>query len=61
MLLDLFMLVLFLIFLFVPTYIAYHRNLKRRFACFWVNLLFGWTIIIWIPLLIWSMLTSATE
>lgn len=61
MLIDLLMFILFLCILFIPTFVAYNRNLKRRLACFWVNLLFGWTIIVWIPLLIWSMLTSATE
>ena len=59
--LDILVFLIFLAILFVPTYIAYHRNLKRRFACFWVNLLFGWTMIFWIPILIWSLLTSATE
>jgi len=47
--------------MFSPTFIAYNRKLKRRFACFWINLLLGWTVIIWIPLLIWSLLTSAIE
>lgn len=47
--------------LFIPTIIAFKRKLKRRIACLIVNILFGWTIIVWIPLLIWTMLTSATE
>lgn len=61
MLLEIFMIVIFIVVLFVPSFVAYKRNLKRRVACLWVNALFGWTIIVWVPLLIWSMLTSATE
>lgn len=55
------MFLLFLAILFIPTFVAYKRNLKRRLACLWVNILFGWTVIVWVPLLIWAMLTSATE
>jgi hypothetical protein len=61
MLLDLLMIVFFIAVMFVPTFIAYKRNLKRRFACFWINLLVGWTIIGWIPLIAWAALTSAIE
>jgi hypothetical protein len=61
MLLDLFMVMFFIAVMFVPTYIAYKRKLKRRLACFWINLLVGWTIIGWIPLIAWAALTSAVE
>jgi len=61
MLLDLLMIVFFIAVMFAPTYIAYKRKLKRRFACFWINLLVGWTIIGWIPLIAWAALTSAIE
>lgn len=61
MLLDLFIVILFIAAMFVPTYIAYSRKLKRRFACFWINLLIGWTIIGWIPLIAWAALSSAVE
>ena len=53
--------ILILLIMFIPTFIAYRRNLKRKFACFWVNLFLGWTIIVWIPLVAWAMLTSAIE
>jgi hypothetical protein len=59
--LDLLMVLFSLLIMFVPTMIAFNRNLKRRWACFWVNLLFGWTIILWVPLVVWSLLTSAIE
>lgn len=55
------MFLLFLIFMFVPTYIAYRRNLKRRVACLVINVLVGWTIIGWLPLVAWAALTSAVE
>lgn len=61
MLIDLVIFLLAICILFIPTFIAYNRKLKRRVACLVVNILFGWTIIVWIPLLIWTMLTSATE
>lgn len=55
------MFILFLIIMFVPTYIAYRRNLKRRFACIFINILVGWTVIGWLPLIAWACLTSAVE
>lgn len=58
---DLIVFLLTLAIMFIPTIIAFNRNLKRRWACFWINLFFGWTIILWVPLIIWSMLTSAVE
>jgi len=57
-------LILFLLVIaaiFIPTFIAYHRKLKRRFACLIVNLLFGWIILVWVPLVIWTALSNATE
>lgn len=61
MFLDLIIFMLFLAIMFVPTFVAYHRKLKRKVACLVINILFGWTIIFWIPILMWSMLSSATE
>ena len=57
-------LIVFIVFLFIlliPSIIAYKRKLKRRFACLCINIIFGWTVIFWILLLTWSMLTSAVE
>ena len=53
--------ILALLVMFIPTFVAFKRNLKRRYACLVVNILFGWTILLWIPILIWSLLTSAVE
>jgi hypothetical protein len=58
---DILVFLITLLIMFAPTMIAFNRNLKRRWACFWINLLFGWTIILWIPLIAWSLLTSAIE
>jgi len=61
MIADLLVLFFVVLFMFIPTFIARSRHLKRRVACFWVNLFLGWTVIIWVPLLVWSVLTSAIE
>ncbi len=61
MIIDILVFLLSLVVMFIPTAIAFNRNLKRRWACLIVNLLFGWTIFIWVGLLIWSSLTSAIK
>ena len=48
----------FLIIIFMPTLIAFSRHLKHKNICFWTNLFLGWTIIFWIPLLVWSMFSK---
>ena len=44
-----------LIFYFLPTIIASSRDVPFTFAIFFINLVLGWTLIIWIVLLIWSV------
>jgi len=51
-------LILFALFMFLPTFIARSRNHKSKKTCFWINLLLGWTVIGWIPLLIWSLVSD---
>lgn len=49
--------VLFLLFfglLLMPTIIAINRNHKHPGWMLGLNLLFGWTIIVWLLLLIWA-------
>ncbi|MFI5405769.1 MAG: superinfection immunity protein [Nitrososphaerales archaeon] len=53
--------VLAVFIIFIPTMIAFYRNLTRRWACLVVNALLGWTGIFWFPILIWSLLTSAVD
>lgn len=43
---------------FLPSWIAYCRNHRNRFALFLCNLLLGWTAIFWIGSLIWSVWNS---
>jgi len=58
---DLLVFLFSLVIMFIPTIVAFSRNLKRRWACFWFDLLFGWTIFVWVFLVAWSMLSSAVE
>jgi hypothetical protein len=39
---------------FLPTFVAAVRNSRHTFLIFVLNLLFGWTIIGWLVLLIWA-------
>ena len=43
-----------LIINFIPTIIAFKRDVASRWAIFFINLFFGWTIIVWIITLIWA-------
>jgi hypothetical protein len=47
--------------MFIPTFVARSRHLARRDACFWINLFLGWTVIFWVPLLMWALLTNSVE
>jgi len=61
MFIDLVIFIVVLFITFIPSMIAFHRNLKRRWACLIVNVLFGWIFLVWIPIWIWSMLTNSIE
>jgi len=41
---------------FLPTIIAYKKEKKNKGAIFILNLLFGWTVILWGLALIWSFI-----
>jgi hypothetical protein len=56
---ELLTLILFLGLMFLPTFIARSRNHKHKTACFWINLILGWTVLAWIPLLVWSLASKA--
>ncbi|AEF94975.1 putative integral membrane protein [Desulfotomaculum nigrificans CO-1-SRB] len=49
----LFFILLAAAFYFLPTIIAYARRHNRRLLIAKINLTLGWTVIIWILLLIW--------
>ena len=40
---------------FVPTVLAWWMHVKSARAIFYVNLVFGWTIVCWVFAVIWSM------
>ena len=52
------MIILVIIFLlyFLPSFIAKIRGHKKSGVLFLINLFLGWTIIIWIILLIWAII-----
>ena len=37
---------------FIPFYVASYRNVNGKNVIFWMNLLFGWTLIAWVLLII---------
>ncbi len=39
---------------FVPSVVAFKRNAVSKWGIFFVNLFFGWTLLIWIVTLIWA-------
>lgn len=45
--------------IFLPTFIANARDHKNACECFWVNVFIGWTIIGWLPLLVWSLVSRS--
>jgi hypothetical protein len=52
----------FLVFvMFIPALVARQRRLKHKVACFWINLVLGWTLIVWFPLLCWSLFSNKVE
>ena len=46
---------LFLVSYMVPTYIAFKRNHKNRIPILVLNLLLGWSFIMWLICLVWSV------
>lgn len=43
-----------LIVYFVPSIVAFKRNVASRWGIFFINLFFGWTLLIWVVSLIWA-------
>jgi len=44
--------------MFIPTLVARVRHIRHTTICFWINLLLGWSILFWLPLLAWTFLTT---
>ncbi len=55
-LLELALIVLMIIFYFLPTLVAYFRQHKNIPAIFVLNLLLGWTVLGWVSSLVWSFM-----
>ena len=41
---------------FLPSFIAFLRGHKNKFAIFLLNLFLGWTLLGWVGSLIWSVM-----
>jgi len=61
MITELFVLIFLIIFMFIPTLVGRARHIKHTVICFWINLFLGWSIIFWLPLLVWTFLTTDIE
>lgn len=59
MIFDLLGLICLILLMFLPFFIARSRKHKQKRAIFWINLLLGWTILIWLPLLVYSLVSDA--
>jgi len=42
----------------LPTILAYGRDHPRRQRLALVNLLFGWTLVVWIGVFLWALLAA---
>ena len=58
---DLIVFVCMVLLYFLPFFIARSRNHKNTQTVFWINLLLGWVIIFWIPLIIYSLASDAQQ
>lgn len=56
---DILVIIAMTLIMFLPTFIASSRDHKYTKRCFWINLLLGWSVIAWLPLLIWSLVSKA--
>jgi len=59
--LELFIYLLAAVAYFVPFYIARYRHVKGQKLVFWFNLLFGWTLIAWLILIVVAVSLKANE
>jgi hypothetical protein len=55
------LIMLVLIFYFIPTCIAVARQAKHVMMIFFINLVFGWTVLGWIAALIWGIVETPEE
>jgi len=53
--------VILMLIVFSPTIVARCRNLKHIIICFWINLLLGWSIFFWLPLLVYTIFSQGVN
>jgi len=58
---SIFLLILILVFYFLPSVIASKRNTRHGGTIFLINLLFGWTILGWFAALIWAIVEGPED
>jgi cytoskeletal protein RodZ len=46
---------------FLPGVIAGYRKHKHRTLITWLNLILGWTVLAWIGLLVWALMSENTN
>ena len=51
----LFMIAFGAFFYLIPTIVAFAREHPHRVALFWLNLLLGWSGLVWVGVLIWAI------
>jgi len=51
----LFMIAFGAVFYLIPSIIAFAREHPHRAALFWLNLLLGWSGLVWVGVLIWAI------
>lgn len=58
---DVVSLIALLLVMFLPFWIAQSRHHKNKKVIFWICLLLGWTVIVWLPLVVYSLISNPIE
>jgi hypothetical protein len=51
---------IFMVFYFLPTWIALARDVPHKFPIFLLNFLFGWSVVCWCIALVFALGTTKT-
>ena len=46
---------------FLPAIVANRRNAKHDISIFWMNFFFGWTVLGWLAILVWTVAETDPE
>jgi len=57
------LLIVCVIIYMLPTVVAFGRDIPRRHAVTLLNIILGWTLVVWVILFVWAMMaeTAAEE